>query len=222
MQVEIWSDVVCPWCYIGKRRFERALSQFDGAADVEVTWRSYQLNPAQPKGDPEHHDEYLARKMGTSIAQVHQMNERLVSLAAAEGLDYHFETYRVINTFDAHRVMHLARRHGLGSEAHERLLRAQLVEGELLEDVDTLARLIAEIGVPEDETRTVLSGTLFADDVNAEIREAAMLGCTGVPFFVFDRRFGVSGAQGSDVFAQVLAKSREAEADATTRGRAGA
>jgi predicted DsbA family dithiol-disulfide isomerase len=222
MQVEIWSDVVCPWCYIGKRRFERALSEFDGAADVEVTWRSYQLNPAQPKGDPQRHDEYLARKMGASLAQVHQANERLVALAAAEGLDYHFETYRVINTFDAHRVMHLARRHGLGSEAHERLLRAQLVEGELLEDADTLARLAGEIGVPEDETRAVLAGSQFVDDVNAEIRDAAMLGCTGVPFFVFDRRFGVSGAQGSDVFAQVLERVRAAEAEAVTQDRAGA
>lgn len=212
MQVEIWSDVVCPWCYLGKRRFERALAQFEGARDVEVTWRSFQLNPAQPKGDPRNHDEYLASKTGASVAQVHQMNERLVGLAAAEGLDYHFETYRVINTFDAHRVMHLARSLGRGTEAHERMLRAQLVEGELLEDDATLARLMAEIGIPEAETLDVLGSDRFADEVEEDAREGAMLGCTGVPFFVFDRKYGVSGAQGTDVFLNVLRRVRELEA----------
>jgi predicted DsbA family dithiol-disulfide isomerase len=211
VQVEIWSDVVCPWCYIGKRRFERALGQFEGAEGVEVTWRSFQLNPAQPKGDPRNHDEYLASKMGTSVAQVHQMNRRLVELAAQEGLDYHFETYRVINTFDAHRVIHLARALGKGTEAHERLLRAQLVEGELLEDDATLARLMAEIGIPEHETLAVLGTDRYAAGVEAEIHEAASLGCTGVPFFVFDRKYGVSGAQGSDVFLNVLRRVRELE-----------
>ena len=211
MQVEIWSDVVCPWCYLGKRRFERALAQFEGAGDVEVTWRSFQLNPAQPKGDPRNHDEYLASKMGVSVAQVHQMNERLVGLAAEEGLDYHFETYKVINTFDAHRVMHLARALGKGTEAHERMLRAQLVEGELLEDDATLARLMAEIGIPEGRTLDVLASDRFTAEVEEEIQDAAALGCTGVPFFVFDRKYGVSGAQGSDVFLNVLRRVRELE-----------
>ena len=211
MQVEIWSDVVCPWCYIGKRRFERALRELDGAADVEVTWRSFQLNPAQPKGDPRRHDEYLAGKTGRSIEEVHAMNERVVSLAAAEGLDYHFETYHVINTFDAHRIMHLARAHGLGSEAHERLMHAQLVEGQVLEDAETLVRLSAEIGVPEEAARAVLATNAYAADVNAEIREAAALGCTGVPFFVIDRRYGISGAQPAEVFLQVLERARADE-----------
>ncbi len=207
MQVEIWSDVVCPWCYIGKRRFERALAAYPLAAGVEVTWRSYQLNPDQPKGDARRHDEYLARKTGRSLAEVHAMNDRVVSLAADEGLEYHFETYHVINTFDAHRIMHLARAHGLGSEAHERLMRAQLVEGEVLEDPETLVRLSAEIGVPADDARAVLATSAYADDVNTEIREAAMLGCTGVPFFVIDRRYGVSGAQPAEVFLQVLERA---------------
>ncbi len=153
MKVEIWSDVVCPWCYIGKRRFERALADFDGAADIEVQWRSFQLNPDQPRGVRATHDEYLAAKMGASIDQVHQLNARVVALAAEEGLEYHFETYQVINTFDAHRVAHLARANGFDDPAQERLLRAQLVEGEVLDDADTLARLGGEIGLDPADVR---------------------------------------------------------------------
>lgn len=204
MKVEIWSDVVCPWCYIGKRRFETALAQFEHAADVEVDWRSFQLNPDQPKGAREPLEESLARKMRTSVEQVRQMNTQVTALAAAEGLDYHFETYRVVNTFDAHRVMHLAKSRGLGSGAHERLLRAQLVEGEILEDHDTLVRLAAEVGVPSEETARVLATDEFADAVHEDISVARALGAGGVPFFVIDRRYGVSGAQPAELFLEAL------------------
>jgi predicted DsbA family dithiol-disulfide isomerase len=204
VDVEIWSDITCPWCYLGKRGFERALSTFDGADQVDVTWRSYQLNPAQPKGDTRTHDEYLAQKTGRSLAEVRESDARLTALAAEEGLDYHFERYRVVNTFDAHRVLHLARGLGLGSEAHERFMRGQLVEGEVMEDPETLARLAGEVGVPADRVRAVLDTDAYAADVEAEIREAALLGCTGVPFFVIDRRYGVSGAQSAETFLEVL------------------
>ena len=204
MKVEIWSDVVCPWCYIGKRRFERALAAFDGRDSVEVVWRSYQLNPGQPKGAVDDHDAYLARKMGASREQVAQMNARLVALAAAEGLDYHFETYRVINTIDAHRLLHLAASHGLGTAAHERLLRAQLVEGEHLEDVATLARLAGEIGVDEVEAADTLATDAFADSVALDVAEARALGIDAVPFFVFDRKYGIPGAQPAEVFLSAL------------------
>jgi len=204
MDVEIWSDITCPWCYLGKRRFERALGEFDRADEVVVTWRSYQLNPAQPKGDTRTHDEYLAQKTGRSLEEVRASDARLTALAAAEGLDYHFERYRVVNTFDAHRVLHLARAHGVGAEAHERFMRGQLVEGEVMEDTETLVRLAGDVGIPADAVRSTLAGEAYAADVEAEIREAADLGCTGVPFFVIDRRYGVSGAQGSEVFLQVL------------------
>ena len=204
MKVEIWSDVVCPWCYIGKRRFESALARFDGADDVEVEWRSFQLNPQHPAGAAEPLETHLARKMGIDEAQVRAMNDRVVALAAAEGLDYHFETYRVVNTFDAHRVLQLAKAHGLGTEAHERLLRAQLVEGELLEDPAALVRLAGEIGVPEEAARATLAGDAFTDEVRADLHAATELGITGVPFFVFDRAYGVSGAQAADMFLEVL------------------
>ena len=204
MKVEIWSDVVCPWCYIGKRRFETALSRFEHASDIEVEWRSFQLDPDQPKGAREPHDESLARKLGATLEQVHEMDVRVTALAAAEGLDYHFETYRVVNTFDAHRVMHLAKSLGLGAEAHERLLRAQLVEGEILEDIDTLVRLAAEVGVPAHETTRVLATDAFADAVNEDIALARAFGASGVPFFVIDRRYGVSGAQPAELFLEAL------------------
>jgi predicted DsbA family dithiol-disulfide isomerase len=213
VKVEIWSDVVCPWCYIGKRRFETALSRFEHASDIEVEWRSFQLNPAQPRGAREPLDESLARKMGTTVEQARAMNARVTELAAAEGLEYHFETYRVVNTFDAHRVMHLAKAQGLGTQAHERLLRAQLVEGEILEDHDTLVRLAAEVGVPAADTRRVLGSDAYTDDVNADIALAGAFGATGVPFFVIDRRYGVSGAQPAELFLEALETAyREAAA----------
>jgi predicted DsbA family dithiol-disulfide isomerase len=208
MKVEIWSDVVCPWCYIGKRRFENALERFDGASEVEVEWRSFQLNPDHPRGVRRAHDEYLAEKMGATIEQVRALSDRVMGLAAAEGLDYDFERYQVVNTFDAHRVTHLARARGLGAEIQERLLRAQLVEGEILDDPDTLARLGADVGLAPEEVRQVLASDAYAADVRTDVDEARQLGVNGVPFFVVDRRLGVSGAQESDLFLQVLHRAR--------------
>jgi predicted DsbA family dithiol-disulfide isomerase len=217
MKVEIWSDVVCPWCYIGKRRFEAALARFEAADTVEVTWRSFQLNPDYPVGSHETHDAYLAHKLGVTPAQVEQLNERVVALAAGEGLDYHFETYVTVNTFDAHRVTHLAKALGLGLPIHERFLRAQLVEGEILDDPDTLARLAADVGVPEAETRRVLASDAYAAEVREDIEEARAIGVNGVPFFVLDRRYGISGAQPAELFLEALqAAQRDAAAEVVT------
>ena len=208
MKVEIWSDVVCPWCYIGKRRFERALAEFDGAAEVEVQWHSFQLNPDQPRGARTTHDAHLAAKMGTTPERVREMNQSLVALAAAEGLAYDFDRYQVINTFDAHRVAQLGAAHGLGDAVEERFLRGQLVEGEVLDDPDTLVRLGAEVGIPAAEIRDVLAGDAYAAEVRADIEEARALGIHGVPFFVIDRRFGISGAQSSELFLRALTEAR--------------
>jgi predicted DsbA family dithiol-disulfide isomerase len=208
VKVEIWSDVVCPWCYIGKRRFERALEQFDGASEVEVEWRSFQLNPDHPRGVRHAHDDYLAEKLGATIEQVRVLSDRVTSLAAAEGLDYDFERYQVVNTLDAHRVTHLAKARGLGAEIQERLLRAQLVEGEILDDPETLARLGADVGLAAEEVRQVLASDAYAADVRTDVDDARQLGVNGVPFFVVDRRFGISGAQPSDLFLQALNRAR--------------
>ena len=204
MQVEIWSDVVCPWCYIGKRRFEKALAQFAHAGEVEGTWRSFQLNPEHPKGFHQSVEESLARKYGGSPEQIRAMNERVTRIAAEEGLQYDFSRYTVVNTFDAHRMTHLAKAHGLGTEAHERLLRAQLVEGEVLDDPETLVRLTTEIGVPEEEARRVAESDAYTAEVEADLQLAREFGITGVPFFVIDRKYGISGAQPTEVFLNAL------------------
>lgn len=215
MRVEVWSDVVCPWCYIGKRRFERALAAFEGRDEVEVVWRSFQLNPEQPRGVADDHDTYLARKMGATPEQVRRMNDDIVALAAAEGLDYHFETYRVVNTLDAHQILHLARAHGLGNAAHERLLRAQLVEGRHLEDPATLAQLAGEVGVDEAEAARALSTDAYLEAVAQDLDEARALGIGAVPFFVLDRRYGVAGAQATEMFLAALRRVRAEKAAQT-------
>jgi len=212
VRVEIWSDVVCPWCYIGKRRFEKALARFDHSDEVEVVWRSFQLHPEHPKGVREPLEESLAAKIGGTVEQVRVMNDHVKTLAAAEGLYYDFESYTLVNTFDAHRLTHLAKAHGLGAELHERFLRAQLIEGEVLDDADTLVRLSAEIGVPEDDARRVLEDDEYTADVNEEIRELRALGGNGVPFFVIDRRYGLSGAQSTEVILRALETARAEEA----------
>jgi predicted DsbA family dithiol-disulfide isomerase len=219
MQVEIWSDFVCPWCYIGKRRFEKALAEFDHADEVEVVWHSFQLHPDHPKGVRAPLEQTLAAKIGGTIEQVRAMNDRVKFLAAAEGLDYDFDRYTFVNTFDAHRLAHLANAHGLGAVLHERFLRAQLIEGEVLDDADTLVRLAAEVGVPEDEVQRVLVSDDYSVEVDEDTRELQALGGNGVPFFVFDRRYGISGAQPTEVFLQTFETAYAAEAQLVSAGR---
>ncbi|TMR13302.1 DsbA family oxidoreductase [Nonomuraea turkmeniaca] len=215
MRIDIWSDVVCPWCYIGKRRLESALARFEHADEVDVHWHSFQLDPSHPKGHREPVFDTLAKKVGAPPAQVRQMTGQVTELAAAEGLTYALDRAISVNTIDAHRVSHLAAKHGLGGQMHERLLGAHLGEGEIVDDPDTLVRLAAEVGVPEDETRKVLASDAYADAVQADIREARGLGITGVPFFVLNRAYGVSGAQPADTFLSAL---RTARAGAVTTG----
>ena len=201
MQVEIWSDVVCPWCYVGKRRFESALAGFDHAEDVEVVWRSFELDPNAPvrRGSTAEH---LARKYGWSAEQVAASHERLTRLAAAEGLEYHLDETQGGNTFDAHRLLHAAREAGLQDALKERFMRAYFTEGEPIGERAVLARLASEVGVPE--AGEVLESGGFADGVRADEHEAGALGIHGVPFFVVDRRYGIEGAQPSDLILEAL------------------
>jgi predicted DsbA family dithiol-disulfide isomerase len=164
-------------------------------------------------------EESLAAKIGGSVEQVRAMNARVKTLAAAEGLEYDFERYTLVNTFDAHRMTHLAKAHGLGAQLHERFLRAQLAEGEVLDDVDTLVRLCAEVGVPEGEARRVLEGDDYSADVDKEIRQLLALGGNGVPFFVIDRRYGVSGAQPTEAFLRALETARADAAKPSSSSR---
>ena len=153
MHVEIWSDIACPWCYVGKRRFEAALAGFEHRDDVQVTWRSFELDPEAPAERPRSGAEHLAEKYGTSLEQAQAMNDRMTEIAATEGLEFHFERARGGNTFDAHRLVHLAAEHGAQDAMKERLMRAYLSEGELMADARPLVRLAGEVGLPEDDVR---------------------------------------------------------------------
>lgn len=204
MKVEIWSDVVCPWCYVGKRRFETALRQFEHKDEVTVEWKSFQLDPSVPRGSDEPVMGWLTKKLRTTEAQVRAMNKNLEGLARAEGLDYHLDTARTAHTIDAHRMLHLAKAKGLADAAEERFFRAQFTENLALGDHETLVRLMRDIGVNEAEVRGALASDAFAADVEADLEAARELGIGGVPCFVIDRTFGVSGAQDPEVLLGAL------------------
>jgi predicted DsbA family dithiol-disulfide isomerase len=207
MDVEIWSDVVCPWCYIGKRRFEHALAEFEHRDDVSVTWRSFQLDPNAPatsEGDPV---ERLAAKYGMSRATAEAAQARVTANAATEGLEFQLDRARSGNTFDAHRLIHYAHSVGKQDALKERLMAAYFVEGAAIGDHVVLSRLAAEVGLDETGVRAILDGDTFAGEVRHDELEARQLGITGVPFFVLDRAYGVSGAQPSDM---ILAALRQA------------
>jgi predicted DsbA family dithiol-disulfide isomerase len=207
VKIEIWSDVVCPWCYIGKRRLEQALGEFEHADEVEITWRSFQLNPDAPFREAVPTLDYLARRFGP---QAQAMVSRVADLGRSDGLDLNFGTALTVNTMDAHRVLHLAADHDLAGAAKERLLHAHFTEGADLSDPDTLAGLLGEVGLDPDRVRAVATGNEYADAVRADIEEAHELGANGVPFFVIDRKYGIPGAQPAEVFLRAL---RTAHAD---------
>jgi predicted DsbA family dithiol-disulfide isomerase len=207
MNVEIWSDIVCPWCYIGKRRFERAVASFGRADEVAVTYRSFELDPEAPSQRTGTHAEHLARKYGMTIEQAEQAGREMTQRAAAEGLDFRFDLMRGGNTFDAHRLLHLAKDHGLQPELKERLMRATFTDGLPIADTDSLVRLAAEVGIPAAEARAVLDSDAYADAVRADEQQAVRYGITGVPFFVVDSQYAVSGAQPTEVFLQLLQRA---------------
>jgi predicted DsbA family dithiol-disulfide isomerase len=207
MQVEIWSDVVCPWCFIGKRRFEDALSRFAHANDVEVVWRSFELDPSAPFSHGVDNAARLAAKYGVSREEAEGMLERMTRVADDEGLEFRLDIARSGRTFDAHRLLHVAAEHGLQGELKEALLSAYQEKGQHIADPDVLTKVAVHVGLDEGEVRDVLDGDRYADDVRADEREAHEIGVQGVPFFVFDRRYAVSGAQASDVLLEVLERT---------------
>ena len=207
MTVDVWSDVVCPWCYIGKRRLERALGAFPHRDAVAVRWHSFELDPHAPPertGDPA---ERIAAKYGMTLDQARRGQERLTGLAAAEGLAYRLAEARSGCTFDAHRLVHLAGRHGLADAAEERFMAAYLCEGEPIGRPDVLARLSGEIGLPPDEVAGVLDGDDLAGEVRADEAEAAARGITAVPTFVVDGRFTIPGAQDPETIVAILERA---------------
>jgi predicted DsbA family dithiol-disulfide isomerase len=207
MQVEVWSDVVCPWCYIGKRKLETALSRFPHADQVEVVWRSFQLDPSVPEGHTEPTLPALAAKYGRSVEEMATMQQRVADMAAAEGLEYHLAEGVSGNTLLAHQLIHLAAEHGLRSEMKERLLAAYFLEQRSVFDVDALVPLAAEVGLAEAEVRAALADRRFLPAVREDIDTARALGATGVPFFVVDRTYGAAGAQPAEVLLQLLERA---------------
>ena len=176
MEIEIWSDIACPWCYVGKRRFEAALARFEHRDDVHVTWRSFELDPDAPPERTGDRAERLAEKYGMTVEQARAAEQRLTDVATGEGLPFRFDIARSGSTFDGHRLVHLAETHGLQDEMKERLLRAYFTEGELMSDDDTLVRLAGEVGLDEQEVRELLAGDRYADAVRADERTAGELG----------------------------------------------
>ncbi len=207
MQVEIWSDIVCPWCYLGKRRFERALEAFPHKAAVEVHYRAFQLNPAAETGATGSRTEMLKGKYRLTDDQIATMDERMERLAAEEGLSYNLRATVTGNTLDAHRLVHLARTCGREDAMLERLYTAYFSEARSIFDEEALVALASEAGLDADQARTTLRSDAFRAAVAADIRAASELGATGVPFFVLASRYGVSGAQATEVFSDALDKA---------------
>ncbi|WP_370411636.1 DsbA family oxidoreductase [Streptomyces fradiae] len=205
MRVEIWSDIACPWCYIGKARFEQGLAAFAHRDEVEVVHRSFELDPHRAKGDTGPVLQMLAQKYGRSLDEARAMEAHVADNARSEGLGYRTEGRDHGNTFDIHRLLHLAKERGRQNELLDLAYRANFAEERSVFDDETLVTLAVEAGLDEAEAREVLADpTAYADAVRADEREAAELGANGVPFFVLDRRYGVSGGQPAEVFTQAL------------------
>ncbi|WLW56027.1 DsbA family oxidoreductase [Streptomyces sp. YU58] len=210
MRVEIWSDIACPWCYVGKARFEKALAAFPHRDHVEVVHRSFELDPGRAKGDVQPVIQMLTKKYGMSEAQAKAGEQNLGAQAAAEGLAYRTEDRDHGNTFDMHRLLHLAKEHGKQNELIQLLYQANFAEERSVfrEGDDRLVELAVAAGLDETDARRVLTDpTAYAEDVRTDEREAAELGANGVPFFVLDRKFGVSGAQPAEVFTRALTQA---------------
>ncbi|TVT18934.1 DsbA family oxidoreductase [Amycolatopsis acidiphila] len=209
MRVDIWSDVVCPWCYLGKRRFERALAEFDRRDEVEVVYRSFELDPRMPRGEGRPKVPLLAAKLGRSEADVREMEAQLEKVAAQDGLEYNLEGGLIGNTFDAHRVLHLAKECGMQAAVTERFFQAYFTERRSLFDEDSLTEIAVDAGLDGEDVRRVLEEGTYVDDVRADIEQARALGANGVPFFVLDDRYGVSGAQSTETFTAALTRAFE-------------
>lgn len=206
MKIEIWSDVVCPFCYIGKRKLEQALEQFPHNDQVEISWKSFQLDPEAPAhgGD---YLQYLSARKGWSLDQTRQLTQQVTQMAANAGLEYHLEKAITANSFDAHRLEHLASKKGLGDEVSEALFKAHFMEGKNIADHQTLTAIGVAIGLKEEEVKQLLDGSMFSEEVRQDIDEARKLQISGVPFFVIDRKYAISGAQDAAIFLQTLEKA---------------
>lgn len=207
MQVEIWSDIMCPFCYIGKRKFEVALAQFPDRANVDLVWKSFQLAPEMKTDTTKNIHQYLAEHKGFSLQEAKRMNDQVTQVAAKVGLIYNFDKSIVANSFNAHRFSHFAKQNGKQNEAEEKLFQAYFTDGKNIDDYSTLIKLGIEIGLDAATLKAALENGMYAEEVKEDMYEAQQVGVRGVPFFVFNRKHAVSGAQESQLFSETLEKS---------------
>jgi predicted DsbA family dithiol-disulfide isomerase len=211
MKVEIWSDINCPFCYIGKRKFEKALNQFDKKENVEVVWRSFQLDPEMKPVPEQSVHQYLANRKGVTLEKGKEMNAYMSGVAKEVGLEYNFDKAIINNTMDAHRLLHLAAKHGVQNEVKELLFAAYYTQSKNIGNTEALVQVGESAGLNAEEIRAMLKNDTYVDEVKQDQYEAQRLGINGVPFFVFNSKYGVSGAQPSEVFAEVLEKVAQEE-----------
>lgn len=207
MLIEVWSDIACPFCYIGKRRLQGALARFAQRDDVRVEWRSFQLQPQLVTDASRRINEYLATTKGMPMTQVEQMQARVQEMGASEGITFAMDRVVVANTFNAHRLLQWAQAEGRGDAMKDRLLQAYFTEGANVDDAVTLQALAVEVGLDDTQAAALLAGDAFADEVRRDMAEARQNRISGVPFFVFDQKYAVSGAQPPELFDQALARA---------------
>lgn len=207
MKIEIWSDVMCPFCYIGKRHFEEALSKFSDKEHIDIEWKSFQLDPTMPNVAEESQEDYLVKRKGMSRDQVQGMLQNVTAMAKEAGLDFNFDQSIMVNSQKAHQLIQFAKSKGLGNEIEERLFKAYFTEGKNVADEITLTELGIEIGLDENELQVAFNDDKYLYQMKQDIQEAQNIGVRGVPFFVFDRKYGVSGAQPTEAFLETLNKS---------------
>ena len=212
MKIEIWSDIMCPFCYIGKKRFDDALAQFEHKDEVEIEWKSFMLSPDLKTDPTKNNNQFLAEHKGISLEEATGMNNYVTDMAAQAGLTYDFNKAIVANSFNAHRFSHFAKQYGKQNEAEEKLFAAYFTEGKNIDDAETLMAMAAELGLDVTKLANVMGSGAYAKDVMADIDEAQELGIRGVPFFVLNRKYAISGAQETAVFLDTLQKAFAEEA----------
>ncbi len=204
MKIEIWSDVMCPFCYIGKRKFEMALNQFDEKNSVEIVWKSFQLDPSIVSDENKTVNQFLAERKGWTLEYAQQMNDNVSKIANEVGLEFNLAKAIIANSFDAHRLSHLAKKYNLQNEAEEQLFKAYFTEGKNTADHNTLIQLGVEIGLDANEIKLMLQSSDYTEAVRIDSFEAQQIGVSGVPFFLFNDKYTISGAQDSSVFLNAL------------------
>jgi predicted DsbA family dithiol-disulfide isomerase len=207
MKIEIWSDIMCPFCYIGKKHFEKAIAKLPFKNNLEVEWKSFQLNPDYHNTEAEDLYTYLARAKSMSVDQAKQMTTQVQEMAANAGISINFATNIPANSFDAHRLLHLAKQKGLQNEAEEALFIAHFQNAKDIAQIDTLLAIAKDLGIDQEEAKAILTGDDFAEAVRYDIYEAQQIGVRGVPYFVFDRKYALSGAQPVPAFEQAIIQS---------------